>query len=107
MESKEAVEVLYRIQKEKQIAYDYFIRRVMPKDCIKAQNRITKEHKEAINALSEALLALEKLDRLEKWLDKEEQYFDMRIGDKDFSNALTFYNKLKEIRKVLSGGGKE
>ena len=91
MKSKEAVEVLYRIQKEKQIAYDYFIRRIMPKDCIKAQNRITKEHKEAINALSEALLALEGNDCVafgfwlvnapnkelysEKWVEQKHQQY--------------------------------
>jgi ribosome recycling factor len=78
--------------------------------------------KEINNALKEALLALEKQEsdkilfltlnkenaefrkeraKLKEWLEKEIQYFEMRIGDKDFPNALGFRNKLREVKERI------
>ncbi len=44
-----------------------------------------------------------RIRKLKEWLEKEIQYFEMRIGDKDFPNALGFRNKLREVEKELQG----
>lgn len=61
------------------------------------RSSLFKEKKQYREALKEALLALGRLDRLEKWLDKKiktqegynEMYWDVRT------------NILKEVREVL------
>ncbi len=55
-----------------------------------------------INALKKALLALEKLDRLEKWLNKKynENWFVL-TNNKDLEEARIIRNFIKEVREVL------
>jgi len=54
------------------------------------------------NALYQALLALGKLDRLEKWLNKkyDENWFVL-TNNKDLEEARIIRNFIKEVREVL------
>jgi len=55
-----------------------------------------------INALKKALLALESLDRLEKWLNKkyDENWFVL-TNNKDLEEARIIRNFIREVRGVL------
>jgi uncharacterized membrane protein YheB (UPF0754 family) len=54
------------------------------------------------NALYQALLALEKLGRLEKWLNKkyDENWFVL-TNNKDLEEARIIRNFIREVRGVL------
>jgi hypothetical protein len=55
-----------------------------------------------INALKKALLALESLGRLEKWLNKkyDENWFVL-TNNKDLEEARIIRNFIREVREVL------
>ena len=57
---------------------------------------------EEFDALGEALLALEKLDRLKKWLNKKytENWFVL-TNNKNLEEARIIRNFIKEVREVL------
>ena len=54
------------------------------------------------DALNKALLALESLDRLEKWLNKkyDENWFVL-TNNKDLEEARIIRNFIREVREVL------
>ena len=50
--------------------------------------------------IKEACLALERLDRLEKWLDR--RMIDSKRSNKEVPAYITEYEVLEEVREVLS-----
>jgi hypothetical protein len=67
-----------------------------------------KPAEEFYNAIQTALLALESLDRLEKWLNKkyDENWFVL-TNNKDLEEARIIRNFIKEVREVLEKEGVE
>ena len=107
MESKEAVEVLH----SEKVLYLEKIKETesrfngMPTDIKEMYEKSNKVYKEFIDALDEALLALEKLDRLEKWLDKQETKEEQEKQNYNKVYLGVRLNFLKEVRATLNHCG--